>query len=418
MKNSGKNKHFSGGPECVYRGKTVPALVRWHESASITSEILVDMLRTMDEMDLVPRSNNVSPLILLDGHRSRLEMPFLKYVNTPKDHWVACIGVPYGTALWQVGDSKEQNGSFNMAITKAKQNLLELKDSIGLQNDGIIDTDLMPLINEAWEKSFARVDKNRNAIADRGWNPLNKALLLDPTLRSTMTANEKCDEYQKLNEIVIPSTSPYHTNDLTTGSLTTVTDQSTNDPSSSLNNNPTISNNLNFSYGMSNYCLKAFVSNEQLQQAREEIRKDMDTGKSIKEKLRESTQLSAGILFKAGSSRIGKTVFDVYRENLEEKNKQIIKKIKNDEKNYYEQVRQAEEVFNKKKTIETMTIKELTIICKPLNRKEDGKMPIKKDQLILKYKEWSGRPTPSFNVDHLMDDQHTGVGSDTIRNRK
>ena len=144
----------------------------------------------------------------------------------------------------------------------------------------------------------------------------------------------------------------------------------------------------------------------------------MDTGKSIKQQLRESTRLSAGILFKARSSRIGKTVFDVYKENLEEKNKQMIEKIKNDEKNYYEQVRQAEEVFNKKKTIETMTIKELTIICKPLKRKEDGKMPIKKDQLILKYKEWSGRPTSSFNVDHLMDDQHTGVGSDINDNNR
>jgi len=161
---------------------------------------------------------------------------------------------------------------------------------------------------------------------------------------------------------------------------------------------------------MSKYCLKAFISNEQLQQAREEIRNDMDSGKSIKEQLKESTRLSAGILFKAGSSRIGKTVFDVYRENLEEKNKNLIAKIKNDEKMYCEQVKKAEEVFEKKKTIESMTIKELTLICKPLKRKEDGKMPNKKDQLIQKYLEWSGRPTPSFNIDHLKDDD-TGTGS-------
>ena len=408
INNSGKGKHFPGGPECVYRGKTVPALVRWHESASITSEILVDMLQTLDEMELVPRNNGVNPLILLDGHRSRLEMPFLKYVNTPEDHWVAVIGVPYGTALWQVGDSKEQNGSFNMAITKAKQNLLEMKDSIGMQNAGMIDTDLMPLINEAWEKSFARVDKNRNAIADRGWNPLNKALLLDPTLRSTMTSNEKSDEYQKLNQIILPNKSSYHDKQ-TTESLTTETDQS--DELSSLNNNP-ICNDLNFSEGMSSYCLKAFISNEQLQQAREELRKDMDSGKSIKQQLKESTRLSAGILFKAGSSRLGKTVFDVHRENLEEKNKDLIEKIKKDEKNYYEQVRKAEEVFEKKKTIESMTIKELTIICKPLKRKEDGKMPNKKDQLIQKFKEWSGRPTPSFSIDHLQDDIDGEIDND------
>ena len=87
--------------------------------------------------------------------------------------------------------------------------------------------------------------------------------------------------------------------------------------------------------------------------------------------------------------------------------------IKNDEKNYYEQVSKAEDVFNKKKTIESMTIKELTIICKPLKRKEDGKMPNKKDQLIQKYKEWSGRPTPSFKVDHLQDDFGNDIDDNT-----
>ena len=158
----------------MYRGKTVPALVRWHKSASITSDILVKMLCTLDEMNLIPREANVKPFILLDGHRRRLEIPFLRYVNTPEDHWIACIGVPYGTVLWQVGDSKEQNGSFSMAMMKAKQELLALKDGLGLQNDGILDTNLMPLIIIAWNKIFARVDKNRNAIFNRGWNPLNK----------------------------------------------------------------------------------------------------------------------------------------------------------------------------------------------------------------------------------------------------
>ena len=258
----------------------------------------------------------------------------------------------YGTALLQVGDSKEQNGSFNMAITKAKQNLLEFKDSIGLQNDGMLDTDLMPLVNKAWDKSFARVHKNRNAIVDRGWNPLNKALLLDPTLRSTMTSKEKSDEYNKQNKIILPNkkASSHHEEMRTDSITTTQTDPSTESEISSLNNNP-ILNYLNFSNGMSNYCLKAYVSNEQLQQAREEIRKDMDSGKSLKEQVKESTRLSAGILFKAGSSRLGKTVFDVYKENQHEKLKTAIEKIRNEEKVYHENVRKAEEVFNEKKQL-------------------------------------------------------------------
>ena len=173
LKNSGPGCYYPGGPECWYRGKKVPALVRWHESGSITSEILVDILKTIDSYELFPRNDGVKPFLLLDGHGSRLELPFLNYINNPADHWIVCIGVPYGTSLWQVGDSKEQNGSFNMSMTKGKQLLLEKKDTLGLHDDGILDTDLMPLINYACDHSFARVDKNKNAISDRGWNPLN-----------------------------------------------------------------------------------------------------------------------------------------------------------------------------------------------------------------------------------------------------
>ena len=75
-------------------------------------------------------------------------MIFLKYINTPEDHWVVCLGVPYGTALWQVGDSKEQNGSFNMALTKAKQQLLQFREKKCLSGK-LVSTDLIPLINKA-----------------------------------------------------------------------------------------------------------------------------------------------------------------------------------------------------------------------------------------------------------------------------
>ena len=125
-----------------------------------------------------------------------------------------------------------------------------------------------------------------------------------------------------------------------TDSVTTQTAPSTKSELSSLDNNP-IFNDLNFANGTSNYCLKAYGSNEQLQQAREEIRKDMDSGKSIKEQLKESTWLSASILFKAGSSRLGKTVFDVHKENQQEKHRITIEKIKNDEKVYHENIWKA-----------------------------------------------------------------------------
>ena len=52
--------------------------------------------------------------------------------------------------------------------------------------------DIMPLINRVWVQSFAMIDK---AIFDRGWSPLNKALIFDTVSRFTMTTKKKADEY-------------------------------------------------------------------------------------------------------------------------------------------------------------------------------------------------------------------------------
>ena len=103
-------------------------MIRWHESGSVTSDILVDALKTLDHFDVIPRNDGVSTFLLLDGHSSRLQTSFLRYINTPEDNFVTCIGVPYGTALWQVGDSKEQNESFNIAMTAEKRKLVQKRN--------------------------------------------------------------------------------------------------------------------------------------------------------------------------------------------------------------------------------------------------------------------------------------------------
>ena len=118
----------------------------------------------------------MNPYLLVDGHSSRFELQFLEYINDDKHPWNICIGTPYGTALWQVGDSAEQNHSFNIALAKAKQDLLDTRYKKSIKAD-LHPHDIIPLINKAWEQSFVRVDKNKNAIADRGWNPLNRNLL-------------------------------------------------------------------------------------------------------------------------------------------------------------------------------------------------------------------------------------------------
>jgi hypothetical protein len=76
----------------------------------------------------------VKPFLLLDGHGSRLELPFLKYINNLLPEWVVCIGVPYGTLHWQVGNSAKHNGSYKMALAKSKRELVMKKQRSRINN--------------------------------------------------------------------------------------------------------------------------------------------------------------------------------------------------------------------------------------------------------------------------------------------
>ncbi len=55
-------------------------------------------------------------------------------------------------------ESKEKNGSFNIAINSGKDDVLERKEELRTA-DRVTDTDLMPIINIALNNTFARVQK-------------------------------------------------------------------------------------------------------------------------------------------------------------------------------------------------------------------------------------------------------------------
>ena len=131
---------------------------------------------------------------MLDGHGSRFALNFVQYVTDPLHEWAVCIGVPYGTSLWQVGDSSEQNGSYKIELARAKNELIKKKSKKQMKLT-IEPYEIIPLINSAWSKSFARPLSNRKAIAARGWNPLNRNILLDETLRATMAEGDDRNEH-------------------------------------------------------------------------------------------------------------------------------------------------------------------------------------------------------------------------------
>jgi hypothetical protein len=102
------------------------------------------------------------PFLLLNGHHSWVGLPFLKYINDDAHKWKVCIGVPYSTHLWQVQDASELNGCYKIALAKAKQHYLTFKP-IGEKK--FVLTDIIPLVNHAWHRSFTRKDVAVKAVS-------------------------------------------------------------------------------------------------------------------------------------------------------------------------------------------------------------------------------------------------------------
>ena len=153
----GNGKMFPLGPECTFNNKQAPTFCCCSENGSITSELLTKMLAHIDNCGIFDQSDGVAPFLLFDGHGSWFELEVLEYaddVNDEGHRWTVCIGVPYGTSYWQVGDSMEQNGSFKIALSHAKTELLQKKAQVSLEY-AIKKSNVMPIVKAAWEKSFA-----------------------------------------------------------------------------------------------------------------------------------------------------------------------------------------------------------------------------------------------------------------------
>ena len=85
--NTGKGKVFPGTPKCTFRGKEVDSLVTCSPKGSITSEILKQIFERLDDLGVYERTEGRVPMALFDAHDSRLQVPFLRYINNKKHLW-------------------------------------------------------------------------------------------------------------------------------------------------------------------------------------------------------------------------------------------------------------------------------------------------------------------------------------------
>ena len=309
--NYGPGKYFPGGPKCRFRGHEIPCYVTCSPKGSITSTILADMLKWIDGYGVFPRvPGGPTPFLLLDCHGSRLEVPFLKYINDTKHKWVVCIGVPNGTSIWQVGDSNEQNGTYKMYCSEYKKMLTSKRFEMGLFKMNLVRTDIIPIVNYAWEKSFNNVTNNLKAIADRGWGPLNRVLLSHPEIVSskpdsidTMVPSQSNDTVDNSN--VVDNKSRHYVDD----KYVPIED-------------------LNFNSGFAGDVITTILRKAQRdEQILKNISLSNDYGSDFISSMETAKKSSAGVIFKHGKCYLDEDILSMAMNAKENKEKQFKERI-------------------------------------------------------------------------------------------
>ena len=147
LENIGTVKLYPQGPVCHFCGVRIPAIVTCSEDGGINADILTDCLRYLDKLGIYDRSIAI-PMLICDGHQTRFNLVFMKYTNTKATRWNGAIGVLYGTHIWQVGDSEEQNRTYKMMTYDAQSKLINWKIRRHLLPT-LLKSNTIPIINIA-----------------------------------------------------------------------------------------------------------------------------------------------------------------------------------------------------------------------------------------------------------------------------
>lgn len=182
--NFGPGKRYPGLTLTREDGKEVPVFFAHSENGSMTGAILTQVFQRMDKEGIATRTFDENgnptqyPIVILDGHSSRTDGGFLRYINQRDTKWLPVLGVPYGTSIWQVHDDKRQNGAFKGALVDAKNKYIRKKMKHNLKPE-IVPTDIVIILKDAVNNSFLRRDYTKKALSHRGWYPFNMSTLMD-----------------------------------------------------------------------------------------------------------------------------------------------------------------------------------------------------------------------------------------------
>ena len=194
-----------------------------------------------------------------------------------------------------------------------------------------------------------------------------------------MTKREMCDESSK---VTLPPSMRSKQAITTPSSNNNEVTSITSDAPLDIDNTSTQQSSLNFSTGVSAECLSSLLKSEQLMEARERIKLEKAEGEDLATRLRAAKRIMAGFVWKEGTNRLGKIVFEVCKEKQQKQKEAERKKIQKEERAYLDLKQKADALLLSGKQIEQMNNKELSVILKLLKRNGDKRLLTKKNEML------------------------------------
>ena len=243
------------------------------------------------------------------------------------------------------------------------------------------------VVNSAWEKSFARVDFNKEAIAARGWNPLTRNLLDHPEIMASKESEDNSSAAVTSEEGGISS----------------------------------VATSLNFCSGLSKTVMIDILQNIDREAIRQQIRNNQTEGQEAIENLNQCKKLTAGAVFKSGRAYLGPGVLKVAVDKKTQKDEAERKK---GEKAEAEKRKKREAYLKARSDVANLdqarwTVPQLKALVSYKRRKTDGwNLPSKRNLLMEKWEEIKNRETPpqtpervrEENVgENVSDDDDSGI---------
>ena len=235
----------------------------------------------------------------------------------------------------------------------------------------LVPTDILPMIHEIWLLSFADIVGNKQAIAERGFYPLNKNLLLNDMLRRTMTDYNKEEERHR----------EYITDEMIQFGLFQM---QTNDQSE--DETPTATQ-LNFNHAYSCLFIDKLIGHADVERARARNKYRASCGNNTKELLKQVKKLtSAGELVKvANTHEIGIDLLTEVKRRKAEADAVMMERALKKMKERQDQLKEYIIVVNKKPDDKTWSIREMKVVIRALKNDSDGKVPTLKKDFVAYY---------------------------------